>query len=203
MWLVRHLELIRQITLEDLRVAKTLCQPVFPPSYDIMDYFIKIYNDALTNRLNEIITLGLQDQEFVTMLGWIIQTYPGPELMAHERLQIPPEKVPSLLTADTIDHLESQYLKNMAENYSKWMNNAMKLEVEDWYRERDPDPDSEGAFQTSTPKMIYRDYTTIQRMTIPRLTKWRPDFDILMIQRLFFFFKKKAKIFFLPLTGFT
>ena len=35
--------------------------------------------------------------------------------------------------------------------------------------------------------MVYIiDYTTIQRMTIPRLTKWRPDFDILMIQRLFF-----------------
>ena len=49
---------------------------------------------------------------------------------------------------------------------------------------------------------IRYDYTTIQRMTIPRLTKWRPDFDILMIQRLFFF-EKKAKIFFLPLTGFT
>ena len=47
------------------------------------------------------------------------------------------------------------------------------------------------------------DYTTIQRMTIRRLTKWRPDFDILMIQRLFFFLKKKAKNFFLPLTGFT
>ena len=46
------------------------------------------------------------------------------------------------------------------------------------------------------------DYTTIQRMTIRRLTKWRPDFDILMIQRLFFF-EKKAKNFFLPLTGFT
>ena len=39
------------------------------------------------------------------------------------------------------------------------------------------------------------DYTTIQRMTIPRLTKWRPDFDILMIQRLFFFEKKGQKFF--------
>ena len=39
------------------------------------------------------------------------------------------------------------------------------------------------------------DYTTIQRMTIPRLTKWRPDFDILMIQRLFFFWKKGQNFF--------
>ena len=45
--------------------------------------------------------------------------------------------------------------------------------------------------------LICVDYTTIQRMTIPRLTKWRPDFDILMIQRLFFL-KKKAKKIFIP-----
>ena len=49
---------------------------------------------------------------------------------------------------------------------------------------------------------IYSDYTTIQRMTIRRLTKWRPDFHKLTIQRLFFL-KKKAKNFFLPLAGFT
>ena len=40
-------------------------------------------------------------------------------------------------------------------------------------------------------------YTTIQRMTIPRLTKWRPDFDILMIQRLFFL-KKRPNFFSYP-----
>ena len=35
-------------------------------------------------------------------------------------------------------------------------------------------------------------YTTIPQMTIPRLTKWRPDFHILTIQRLFLL-KKRAK----------
>ena len=35
----------------------------------------------------------------------------------------------------------------------------------------------------------YKITHTIQRMTIPRLTKWRTDFDILMIQRLFFWKK--------------
>ena len=40
-------------------------------------------------------------------------------------------------------------------------------------------------------------YTTNQRMTIRRLTKWRPDLDMLMIQRLLFF-KKRPKIFSYP-----
>ncbi len=53
MWLVRHLELIRMITMEDLRIAKSLCQPVFPPSYNILDHFIHLYHEALSNRVGE------------------------------------------------------------------------------------------------------------------------------------------------------
>jgi len=52
MWLVRHLELIRMITLEDLRVAKSLCQPVFPPSYHILDHMLDLYHDALQTRVS-------------------------------------------------------------------------------------------------------------------------------------------------------
>jgi len=52
MWLVRHLELIRMITLEDLRVAKSLCRPVFPPSYHILDHFLDLYHDALKTRVS-------------------------------------------------------------------------------------------------------------------------------------------------------
>ncbi len=51
MWLVRHLELIRMITLEDLRIAKSLCQPAFPPHYQILDHFIELYHEALSNRV--------------------------------------------------------------------------------------------------------------------------------------------------------
>ena len=52
-------------------------------------------------------------------------------------------------------------------------------------------------FTTSGIQVLKNDYTTIQRMTIPRLTKWRPDFDMLMIQRLFFL-KKRPKFFSYP-----
>lgn len=157
MWLVRHLELIRLITLEDLRVAKSLCQPVFPPEYNILEFYIRVYNEALTNRLKEIIATGLQDQEYVTMLSWIIQTYPGKELMGSDRLQLSKDQVPQLLDEATVLELERRYLENMKENYSKWLNNMMGLEVEDWSSsDRDPDLDSSGAFQTSAPLMVYQ-----------------------------------------------
>ena len=155
MWLVRHLELIRQITLEDLRVAKSLCQPVFPPEYNIYEHFISLYNEALANRLNEIIVMGLKDQEYVSILSWIIQTYPGKELMGNERLQLPKETIKPLLDIRTIDKLEEEYLSNMKDNYVNWMGNTMKLEKEDWMKQVEPEV-SDGTFHTSAPKMIYQ-----------------------------------------------
>ena len=106
MWLVRHLELIRMITLEDLRVAKTLCVPVFPPSYNILETFVGLYQEALSQRLNEIISFGLQDQEYVTVLTWIIQTYPGEELMQSWNLQIDKALIKPLLDDETIENLQ-------------------------------------------------------------------------------------------------
>lgn len=47
-WLIRYLELIRMMILEDLRIVKTLCLPCFPPSYKILDKYIHIYHGCLS-----------------------------------------------------------------------------------------------------------------------------------------------------------
>lgn len=53
-WLVRDLELMRQLILEDLRVVKSLCVPCFPPHYDIMNEYVKMYHDALSKYVRKI-----------------------------------------------------------------------------------------------------------------------------------------------------
>jgi len=155
MWLVRHLECIRIFTLEDLRVVKTLCQPVFPPKYEIMDFYINKYNESIKNRILEIKDQGLKDNEYLTILEWIIQTYPGPTMMGHPRLDIPPEKVPKILTPEVLADLEAKYLENMKDEYKLWMSNTMKLEEEDWKRDKEPDPDEFGCFRTYAPTNIF------------------------------------------------
>ncbi len=155
MWLVRHLELIRMITLEDLRVAKTLCVPCFPPHYNILETFIELYQEALSKRLQEIISLGLQDQEYVTILNWIIQTYPGEELMRSWNLKIDPSLIKPLLEDETIEKLQQEYLEKIEENYKEWMRNALSLEAGDWKSTNDPELDENNAFLTSAPKHIF------------------------------------------------
>lgn len=71
MWLVRYLELTRQLILEDLRVVKTLCVPCFPPSYDIFNEFIMMYHMCLSRHLQELIQNGLEGNEYVSMLSWV------------------------------------------------------------------------------------------------------------------------------------
>ena len=105
LWLVRHLEVTRKIFLEDLRVVKTLCSPCFPPHWDIVRQFIQMYHTNLAKHLEEVRAAGLIDTEYVTFLSWVIQMYPGPELLQHPDLAIDPASLGPLLDNQTIDRL--------------------------------------------------------------------------------------------------
>eukprot|EP00096_Caligus_rogercresseyi_P011855 TRINITY_DN480_c0_g1_i1.p1 TRINITY_DN480_c0_g1~~TRINITY_DN480_c0_g1_i1.p1 ORF type:complete len:718 (-),score=192.62 TRINITY_DN480_c0_g1_i1:66-2219(-) len=156
MWLVRHLEVIRMITCEDLRIVKSLFQPIFPPRYKIMDHFIQLYQKAMSSRLLEVIDAGLEGQEYVSILSWILQTYPGKEMMKNINLQIPANKILPLLDDDTMEKLQKEYLNNIQENYKNWMKNVLAQEVQDWKRREDPELDIDQCYHTSAPIIIYQ-----------------------------------------------
>ena len=44
-------------------------------------------------QLLEVVGSGLEGTEYVTVLSWVIQTYPGKELMGDLSLGIPKDKV--------------------------------------------------------------------------------------------------------------
>ena len=105
MWLVRHLEVTRLLVIEDLRVVKTLFSPCFPPHWDVINLFVQKYHSCLSKHLEEMIAAGLVDNEFVTLLSWVIQTYPGRELLQHPDLKIDPKSLGPLLNDATLDQL--------------------------------------------------------------------------------------------------
>lgn len=105
MWLVRHFEVIRMLIIEDLRVVKTLCLPCFPPDWDIFNQFVRLYHQSLSSHLEDVIAAGLEANEFVTLLSWVLRTYPGPELLQHTDLRIDLKILGPLLPEETIEHL--------------------------------------------------------------------------------------------------
>ncbi|XP_046407255.1 exocyst complex component 3 [Ischnura elegans] len=157
MWLVRYLELTRQLILEDLRVVKTLCVPCFPPSYEITKTFLKMYHDCLSRHLQEIIQSGLQGNEIVSLLSWIMNTYPGMELMQNPELDIDKSSIKPLLEPSIVDELQQTYLKTMENNYSEWMQKTLLTEKEDWQKGEAPQgDDQDGHFHTASPVIIYQ-----------------------------------------------
>jgi exocyst complex component 3 len=105
MWLVRHLEVTRLLIIEDLRVVKTLCAPCFPPHWDIVNQFYQKYHTSISKHLEEVIAAGLVGNEFVTLLSWVLQTYPGPELLRHQDVNIDPTSLGPILSDSTIEKL--------------------------------------------------------------------------------------------------
>jgi len=156
MWLVRHLEVIRMLMLEDLRIAKNHLVHVFPPRYLIAQHCISLYHSVVSERLESIIEDGLEGQEFVTVLQWVLNTYPGPDLMGSTSLNLEKNLIPELLTESAVNKLIAKYLGNMRDNYSGWMNNTIKQEKEDWCSDKDPEMDFDGFFHTSSPVIIYQ-----------------------------------------------
>ena len=156
MWLVRYLELVRIQTQKDLRIAKTLCMPVFPPNYKILEMYVDLYHEAISQKLSRIISNGLEDQEDVTVLQWTIQTYPGEDLLQARNLQIHPTLIKPLLDELTLEKLKQEYLDKKEAEFKEWMKRALKLETKDWRKEsNEPEKDENDKYQTSFARTVF------------------------------------------------
>lgn len=70
MWLVRHLEILRKNTVEDLRVAKFLCVPCFPPAYNIFEKFVHWYHLAIASHVSFMYLTFHQRTQYQTCI-WL------------------------------------------------------------------------------------------------------------------------------------
>lgn len=156
MWLVRHLEITRQLILEDLRVVKIACVPCFPKHYNIVQEMLRLYHRCLSSHLQELAT-SLEGNEFITLLNWV-QIYEGPELMTHPTLNfnLKKEGLESLLPKPLVDDITTKYLDTIKRNYTDWMNNTIVREKKDWSGSNEPEADDERHYQTTTPVIVFQ-----------------------------------------------
>lgn len=157
MWLVRHLEVTRQIVLDDLRTVKTVCAPCFPPEYDIFNRYVRMYHSCLSRHLQSIIANELEGNEYITVLGWLT-VYTSEELMGHPDLALDKEThtLEPLLGRQDVQQLIDKYLGTLVANYQDWLRNALQSDVKDWHRECEPDMDSRGCYHTSAPMIVFQ-----------------------------------------------
>lgn len=97
----------------------------------------------------------MEGNEYVSMLSWVINTYPGHELMAHPDLQVNIQQlVGSLLQPDHLKALEDEYLNNMQRNFQEWMTTTAEKDKTDWFSDQIPDQD-EQYYHSPAPVIIF------------------------------------------------
>ena len=156
MWLVRHLEITRQLILEDLKVVKKACVPCFPKHYNIVQAMLQLYHRCLSTHLQELAS-SLEGNEYITLLNWV-QIYEGPELMAHPELafNLKKEGLSPLLPKPLVDDMTSKYLETIKKNYKEWMANTINREMKDWSGSTEPEADDAKHYQTTTPVIVFQ-----------------------------------------------
>ncbi|PVD32690.1 hypothetical protein C0Q70_08135 [Pomacea canaliculata] len=155
MWLVRHLEILRQLMIDDLKVVKTLLPPVCPPEYNVVKRYTTMYHKGLSQHLQELIHQELEGNEIVSLLQWV-GAYDSPELMRHPDVNIDVKDLGPLLEQDVIRHLQNQYMKNMGQNISEWSRNTLRSDVKDWLKAEEPEADGDGYYNTQLPVIIFQ-----------------------------------------------
>ncbi|XP_071106920.1 exocyst complex component 3-like [Haliotis cracherodii] len=157
MWLVKHLELTRQLMIDNLKVVKTLLPPVFPPEYHIVKRYVHMYHKALGVHLVELIDQELEGNEIVSLLQWV-HAYDSPDLLRHPGLNIDTRELGlgPLLENSVIEDLQNHYLKNMKTNIAEWTRNALKSDYKDWFKDEQPEADADGFYNTPLPVIIFQ-----------------------------------------------
>lgn len=60
--------------------------------------------------MEEIIQGGLEGNEYVSLLSWVMNVYPGPELMSHPELNVDLSTFDPLIRPESLKELEKAYL---------------------------------------------------------------------------------------------
>ena len=156
MWLVRQMEVVRRTTLEDLRVTKHHMAPCCPPSYAVFQHMVGLYHEAVTRKILDVMEKGLEGNEYVSLLQWVVQVYPGKELLGSPALGLVPSLIPPLLSQEELDQLTAAYISFLSDNFSTWLENSIRQETDDWRSESPPEEDALGAFYTPGPVLVFR-----------------------------------------------
>ncbi|XP_067853761.1 exocyst complex component 3-like protein [Heptranchias perlo] len=156
--LANHLEALQNNTLNDLKVVKHLMVQCCPPHYNILETYVRLHHSCLSGHLQDIISWDLEKSEIYTVLNWIRHVYhsSSPEVLAHPDL-CPDVDIASpgpLISQGALEQLQNKYVNAVRVTLSDWMQKALEAEVNDWYREEEPESDHEGYCHSSLPVIV-------------------------------------------------
>jgi exocyst complex component 3 len=143
-WLMEHLSEVARTCYMDLQAITTAGVQCFPPSYDIAAFFIKRYHRGLIEVICQLIDMGLNARDIITLMIWIgdIKT------SFAETLGVDLQSVGPLMKTDVETDLLKTCHGQVESNVRELMGNMVKTEQEEWNSQQPPECDVKGRYYT-------------------------------------------------------
>ena len=148
----RHLGWLARV-FKLLLYLKHPCEPCFPPSYQIFEFFVENIQDILAAYLRELIdTSQLAGLEYFVLLTWN-DTYKSQYFMGHPNLKYDTSKLKNVLDDDYFMRALNAHIAFQSKKISTWFQNALEKNFEEWQSSVTPHL-IEGNFESSMPNDI-------------------------------------------------
>ncbi|NXF98605.1 EX3L1 protein, partial [Eubucco bourcierii] len=154
--LAKHLVVLKEDVVSELRVVKDLMVQCVPAHYNILGVCTAAYHQALKGHLQELLREDLDKQGLFLLLEWALQVYHSPEMMGHPDLlpEVDVSALGPLMSPELVDHTERKYVVKVKASVLEWMQRTLEVEFKEWFREEEPETDHEGFFQSALPVIV-------------------------------------------------
>ncbi|KAI4872742.1 hypothetical protein NFI96_026975, partial [Prochilodus magdalenae] len=129
----------KRIQNDMLRVVREV-QGCYPKEFDVCNMYARLYHQAFSMKLEELIQSNIELEDCIYILSWINDFYPK-DVLQHKEVEprISSEALGPLLPAESLKTLEEQYLSHKEAEVRTWLSNALKKEEEYWQTDKKPE----------------------------------------------------------------
>lgn len=171
-WLSKSFVNVSELLVKDLEVVKKLCEPCFPPSYKIFDYFLETVHNALSSYLASLLDENqLQGKDFFVILLQY-EIYKKETFMGHPSLKIDTSKLKDLLDDAHYTKCLNCYIEFTQQRIPVWLTNIAEQNAKEWITliDKQPVTNFDGYYESKMPsdiiQMIGQELVLLNHMMI-------------------------------------
>lgn len=133
---------------------KRLCEPCFPPSYKIFDFYVENIIISISNHFHLLLDSNhLKDREFYILLSWS-EAYKSKDFLGNPKFNIDLNKLPNILDDGHYKLALDRYLEYTNSNIKVWFQNTLAKNYNEWLTNKEPLL-IDGCYESNIPNDLY------------------------------------------------
>jgi exocyst complex component 3 len=150
-WLDDYLTEVASVSYQDLKAMRENGIKCFPPDYDIMDMFLRLYHANIKDVIANLVSQDLNARDIIKLMIWVGDLRQS----FREVLGIDLQENGKLIDEKIEGELQKTCVTQVEWNVSELSKKMLQSEAEDWQSLELPDADNTGCFYTTVGILLF------------------------------------------------